>query len=375
MEKKILVTGGAGFIGSHLVDRLVKQGYKVVIYDNLEPQVHEGGKVPAYLNKDAEFIKADVRDYDQLKKVMKRVDIISHQASLVGVGQSMYDIRRYIDINIRGTATLLDVIVNEKLSIEKLIIASSMSVYGEGECFCSNCNKTIYPSLRDEMQLEKKEWETKCPECKTVLKPKGTTESKPLDTNSIYALSKKCQEEMFLMIGKTYNIPTVALRYFNVYGSRQSLSNPYTGVCAIFSSRVKNNNPPLIYEDGNQTRDFVHVSDIAIANQLAIEKQEANGQVFNVGTGRAVSINEIACAIIRLYGKKNLTPIILNKFRAGDIRHCYADISKIEQTLGFKPRVDFDEGMEELIEWGEEQKAVDRFEKASQEMINKGLIK
>jgi len=374
MKGRILITGGAGFIGSHVADRLIKEGYHVIIYDYLEPQVHSGK--PDYLNPEAEFIEGDIRDRDMLRKVLHRVDAVSHQAAVVGVGQSMYEIERYVDINIKGTATLLDLIVNDsQINIEKLIIASSMSVYGEGAYICPQCGDAKYPSLRDLRQLKARDWELHCPDCGAILEPCPTPESKPLHSTSIYALTKKAQEEMALLIGKTYGIPTVALRYFNVYGARQSLNNPYTGVCAIFSSRIKNNKPPLIYEDGLQTRDFIHVYDIARANQLVIESPQADMQVLNVGTGQPRSVKEIAETLIRLYGKEGqLRPKIVNRFRAGDVRHCYADITKIQHLLGFKPTISFEEGMQQLVEWAEKECAQDKFEFAQAELQERSLI-
>ena len=374
MSTRVLITGGAGFIGSHIADRLIEHGYEVVIYDNLEPQVHDG--IPDYLNSNAEFVQGDVRNKEELHKVLKGVDIVSHQAAVVGVGQSMYEIQRYADVNMNGTATLLDIVVNEHdVKIEKMIVASSMSIYGEGEYYCPNCNVVKHPQLRSKEQMKTRDWELECPDCGEELQPKATPESKPLHCNSVYATSKKVQEEMMLMIGRTYKIPVVALRYFNTYGARQSLSNPYTGVCAIFSSRIKNGNAPLIFEDGKQTRDFIHVLDIAKANQLAIERREADMQVFNVGTGKVRSIEEIAQTLIGLYGKGgNIEPEVINTFREGDIRHCYADISNIKETLGFEPEISFEDGMKQLVNWAERQEAEDRFDQARSELREKGLI-
>ena len=246
---KILVTGGAGFIGSHTVDLLIKHGYQVTIIDNLEPQVH-GKQKPDYINKDADFIQHDIQDRNFLSEVISEVDAIIHLAALVGVGQSMYQIERYINTNTKATATLLDILAKQEHNIRKLVVASSMSVYGEGKYYCQKCAAEAYPNLRPEEQLRKQHWDQKCPNCRSTLNPLPTDENKPLMPTSIYAQSKRHQEEMCLLTGKTYDIPTVALRYFNVYGSRQSLSNPYTGACAIFTSRILNNKPPYIFEDG-----------------------------------------------------------------------------------------------------------------------------
>ncbi|RKY30480.1 MAG: nucleoside-diphosphate-sugar epimerase [Candidatus Omnitrophota bacterium] len=375
---KILVTGGAGFIGSHLVDALVRKGHKVIIFDNLEKQVHPDG-IPDYLNLKATFIKGDVRNRRKLKEVVKDVDIIFHLAACVGVGQSQYQIAKYIDTNIKGTANLLDILVNETHKVKKLIVASSMSIYGEGLYRCKKCGK-VKPGIRkiDEKIAanitERSFWEPKCPVCKGDIKPIPTSEDTPLTSNSIYAISKKEQEEMSMLIGKTYGIPVVSLRFFNVYGPRQSLSNPYTGVCAIFLSRIKNNKPPVIYEDGLQTRDFIWVGDIVRACILCMENEKANFEIFNVGTGKPVSIRKIATTIASLLNKK-IKPEITYKFRKGDIRHCYADIRKIKKLLGFAPQVSLEEGLNKLINWAKRAKSVDKFSYAERELEEKGLVR
>lgn len=369
----VLVTGGAGFVGSHVVDRLVDAGYEVVVLDNLTEQVHDGE--PDYLNEDAEYIWGDIRDRELLSELLGRVDVLNHQASAVGVGQSMYEIEQYVDINTLGTARILDIIVNQDIDLQKIVVASSMSIYGEGAYRCPTCGVERYPVLREEEQFEREMWEHRCEECGDVLDPIPTSEAKPLDSTSVYAITKKDQEQLTLSVARAYDIPAVALRYFNIYGSRQALENPYTGVCAIFSSRIKNGNPPLIFEDGNQRRDFIHVSDIARANQLAIEKSTANGMAINVGTGEPSTINEIAETLIDLYGKSDeLSPQVTGDFRAGDIRHCYADVKRANQYLDFEPQVGFKAGMRELVEWARDQDAEDRFEEAQEELESKGLV-
>ena len=272
MGKKVLVTGGAGFIGSHLVDELVAQGNEVKVYDSLEPQVHNGKK-PGYLNDGAEYVFSDIRDREALIKALEGVEVVYHEAAAVGVGQSMYQVHKYVDVNTLGTALLLDLLVNEEHEVKKLVVASSMSIYGEGKYECGECG-IVYPRVRSDEQLKAREWELRCPECGRAVKPLPTDEEKPLHSTSIYAITKKDQEEMCLTVGRAYGLPTVALRYFNVYGPRQALSNPYTGVCAIFSCRIRNNNPPLIFEDGMQSRDFVSVYDIVAANLLAMKKSK-----------------------------------------------------------------------------------------------------
>ncbi len=367
--KKILVIGGAGFIGSHLVDKLVKEGNDVVVLDNFDPQVHLG-KRPDYLNKNARYIEGDVRDEKALKGSLDGVDVIFHFAAKVGVGQSMYEIKEYVDANTLGTAKLWDHIINNKVKIRKFIVASSMSIYGEGAYNCTKCGD-VSAHLRNEKDLKEKRWEPFCPNCGQALKALPTPETKKLLSTSVYAITKKDQEELSLNIGISYKIPTVALRFFNVYGPRQSLSNPYTGACAIFSSRVKNDNRPIIYEDGMQRRDFINSSDIAEACVLAMNSEKFDYDFFNVGTGKGVTILEVAETLIKLY-KKHITPDIVNRYRVGDIRHCYADIAKIKR-LGFKPRVTLEEGLKELVEWGMTAEAIDMVDKANLELEKRNL--
>ncbi|MEW5766333.1 MAG: NAD-dependent epimerase/dehydratase family protein [bacterium] len=374
MSCKILVTGGAGFIGSHLVDALIGTGHQVRIFDNLDPQVHgPEQKLPEYLNPEAEFIRGDVRDRRALLQAIEGCEIIFHEAAAVGVGQSMYEIQHYMEANTLGTAILWDILVNESNSVRKVLIASSMSNYGEGEYQCDRCG-VVYPKLRTKDQLKKKAWEMQCPECEGVVEAIPTTEAKPLYPTSVYAISKKDQEELSLILGRAYNIPTVALRYFNVYGPRQALSNPYTGVAAIFSSRILNGHPPVIFEDGLQSRDFIHVSDIVAANLLAMEAEKANFEILNVGTGRRLTVLDMANILLKDLNRTDLRPEITSKFREGDIRHCYADITKI-QGLGFEPKVPFEEGVADLTRWVKNQTAVDIFEHARSELNKKGLVK
>ncbi len=372
MGEKILVTGGAGFIASFIVDELIQTGHEVRIFDNLDPQVHSNGSKPDYLNKEAEFIHGDVRDYEALKKAVSGVDMIFHKAGAVGVGQSQYQIKKYIDVNTGGTANLLDILVNNENKVRKLIVAASMSSYGEGRYQCKKCGP-VSPDLRTEEQMARGEWELSCAHCGIGLKPLPTDEDKVQKCNSIYAYSKKDQEDMVINIGKTYKMPVVALRYFNVYGPRQSLSNPYTGVAAIFMSRIKNNNPPVIYEDGLQTRDFISVHDIVRANIMAMESDKADYRIFNVGSGISYSIKGIAEKLAEVMGK-DIQPEITNKFRKGDVRHCTADISNIKKRINFTPNVSFEEGMKELMEWAGEAEAVDKFEQAAAELRERNLI-
>ena len=372
--EKVLVTGGAGFIGSHTVDLLVERGYQVRVLDNLEPQAHPTGQPPDYCNESVEFMRGDVRYREVLIKAMKDIDAVIHLAAAVGVGQSMYKIEKYTAYNTYGTANLLDVLVNEPNDVKKLVVASSMSIYGEGKYNCNSCG-TVYPQPRSEEQVKSGKWELFCPICGKEVKPVPTDEEKPCMPTSIYAQTKRHQEEMFLLVGRTYGIPTVALRYFNVYGPRQSMSNPYTGVCAIFSSRILNNRPPYIFEDGKQTRDFVHVRDVARANLLALERNGANYMAINIGSGNPISIVDLAQLLIQTYGA-NVRPFISYRYRKGDIRHCYADLTRAKKYLGYSPTIPLSEGLKELADWAKAHGwgAMNPFEKAMLELEEKRLV-
>ncbi|MFH1586829.1 MAG: SDR family NAD(P)-dependent oxidoreductase [Candidatus Diapherotrites archaeon] len=372
MTKKILVTGGAGFIGSHLVDRLISDGNDVRVLDNLEKQVHVDGKIPSYFNSKAEFIEGDVRKTDDLRKAIADVEVVYHLAARVGVGQSMYEINNYVETNTFGTAKLLDLLVNGENSVKKIVVAGSMSEYGEGSYNCGKCGLVI-GELRSEGQMSKGEWELKCRNCNAIIEPIPTSEEKPLQVNSIYATTKRDQEEMVMEIGDAYGINSTSLRFFNVYGPRQSLSNPYTGVAAIFLSRMKNNQSPIVYEDGLQSRDFVWIGDIVDACVLAMDSKNAEGKIYNVGSGDHTTILNVAETINKLLGK-DIRPKVMGKFRKGDVRHCFSDISKIKNELGFSPKVNFEQGMKELVEWGEKEEAIDMFEKAEKELESKGLV-
>ena len=343
---KILVTGGAGFIGSFLVDALIGRGYRVVVFDNLEPQVHNG-HIPHYLNPEAEFVCGDIRDYDAVKKVVREVDAVFHEAAMVGVGQSMFQVKKYVDVNSGGTANLLDVLANEPHKVRKIIVASSMSIYGEG-LYRTNDGQVIDFTDRPEANLVAKRWNCFDPGSGEELKPCPTPETKPLCCASIYAITKKNQEEQVLVFGKTHQISAVALRYFNTYGPRQSLNNPYTGVAAIFLNRIKRGQPLMIFEDGQQQRDFVSVHDVVQANLLALEHPQADYEFFNVGSGTPISIQALGELLMKECGA--FVPLnIVGKYRKGDIRNCYADITKIQTQLGYQPSVSMNDGLRELI--------------------------
>lgn len=370
MAKRILITGGAGFIGSHLCDFLLEKGFNVRILDNLSEQVH--GKLhvkPSYLNSFAELMIGDVRDKSAVEKALKDVDIVYHLAAKVGVGQSMYEIAGYTDTNNLGTSVLLEGIIQHPVA--KLIVASSMSIYGEG-LYQTTSGERVPGHTRDIHDLKKGRWEL-YDEKGDLLEPVPTPEDKKPSLASVYALSKYDQERLCLIIGRAYRIPVVALRLFNVYGTRQSLSNPYTGILAIFASRYLNGNPPMIFEDGNQRRDFVNVKDVVRALVLACEKEEANGEVFNIGSGRSYTINQIADLLKEIMSLDDIVPEITRKYRVGDIRHCFSDISKASRILGFEPKVDIDAGLAELTAWLTTQRAIDGVETARKELEKRGL--
>ncbi|MFQ5672288.1 MAG: NAD-dependent epimerase/dehydratase family protein [Nitrospinales bacterium] len=371
-SKNVLVTGGAGFIGSHTVDALIRRGDRVRVYDNLTPQVHgAAAERPLSLHPDAEFIKGDVRDRSALRQAIRDMDVIIHDAAEVGVGQSMYAVDQYISTNVQGTGVLWDILVNERHRVEKVLIASSMSLYGEGRYLCPAHGK-VAPKTRTEQQLKESRWDLDCPHCQKPLTAIPTDEDKQPETTSVYAQSKKDQEVYSLMLGKAHQIPTVACRYFNCYGPGQSLNNPYTGAAAIFSSAVKNDKPPLIYEDGRQMRDFIHVKDLVGGKLLLLDHPGTAYGVYNVGTEIPTSILELARMIIGLHGKP-LEPRIIHKFRNGDIRHCYADITKLKR-LGFAPTVSLREGLADLAAWSENQAAVCKIEDAHRRLVEKGLV-
>jgi dTDP-L-rhamnose 4-epimerase len=374
MERmNILVTGGAGFIGSHLVDALVSDGHRVRILDSLVEQVH-GGSAPAHLNRAAEFVNADMCDAEAVAGALEGIDAVYHQAAEVGVGQSMYEIVRYVRANDLGTAVLLEEMIKRPRQFKKLIVASSMSIYGEGAYRCPACNVSVDPFLRPGEQLAAHDWEFKCEACGGILEPLGTSEKKPLFPTSVYAVSKQVQEQYCLAVGRAYSIPTVAFRYFNVYGPRQALSNPYTGICAIFSSRLMNDQAPTVFEDGEQTRDFVNVRDIVRANVLAIAGSGGDYQSINIGTGRATSVKKIAELLADGLGK-DIAPDIVGKYREGDIRHCVADISKARKMLGYEPTVTLEDGLAELLTWTAQQEAEDHVEGATAELAERSLVK
>jgi dTDP-L-rhamnose 4-epimerase len=367
---RVLITGGAGFIGSHAANALLEAGYEVRLLDNLAPQVHGPQRHrPTYLNKDAELVVGDITDALTVDRVLRGADMVLHLAASVGVGQSMYDIASYVGTNEFGTAILLEALC--KRPVERLVVASSMSIYGEGLCR-SVTGLRIAPAERSLDQLKMARWELS-DEQGGLLEPLPTPETKQPSLSSIYALNKYAQERMCLITGNAYGISTLALRFFNVFGPYQALSNPYTGVLAIFAARLLNNRAPLVFEDGLQRRDFVHVHDVARACVLALESNHSN-DVFNVGSGQSRTILSVANDLARVMGRPAIAPEITCKYRVGDIRHCFADTNKSRTLLGFEPRVAFDEGLDELARYLAHQIAEDRAEKATEELLKRGLV-
>jgi dTDP-L-rhamnose 4-epimerase len=370
MGSQILITGGAGFIGSHLADALLAAGHRVRALDSLAPQVHgEQAARPAYLDPRVDLLVGDVRDRAAVRRALAGVDTVFHLAAAVGVGQSMYEIAHYTAANNLGTAVLLEALVERPVG--RLVVASSMSVYGEGAYHSANGDPRTAPE-RTLAQLKAGDWDPRGPDGKPLV-PVPTPETKAPSLASVYALSKYDQERMCLVVGRAYGIATTALRLFNVYGPRQALSNPYTGVLAIFGSRLLNGNRPSVYEDGRQRRDFVNVRDVATAFRLAMDRPEADGMVLNVGSGHAYTIIEIAERVAAATGRADLRPLVTCKYRVGDIRHCFADIGEAQRVLGYRPAVPLEAGLAELADWLQNQEAIDRVDEAGAELAARGL--
>ncbi len=365
----ILITGGAGFIGSHVSDELLAAGHRVRALDLLTEQVHGPGAMrPAYLNRDVELLRGDVRDPAAVKKALHGIDAVYHLAAAVGVGQSMYEVAHYMSTNDVGTAVLLEALIARP--VERLVVASSMSIYGEG-LYRSAAGAIVPAGERSFDQLRRGDWEPRDADGQPLV-PVATSEDKPPTLASVYALSKFDQERLCLLTGRAYGIPTVALRFFNVFGTRQALSNPYTGVLAIFAARLLNGNPPMIFEDGLQQRDFVSVHDVAQACRLALDAADAPGRAINIGSGRAYTIADVATLLATVLAR-DVPPDVCGKYRVGDIRHCFADITLARRTLGYEPQVPLEEGVVELADWLVGQMADDHVAEASAELHARGL--
>jgi dTDP-L-rhamnose 4-epimerase len=371
MNQRVLITGGAGFIGAHVANELMTHGYSVRALDNLVPQVHGPAKArPAYLSRDVELIVGDIRNSEAVFCALKNVDAVIHLVSLVGVGQSMYQIDEYTSVNNFGTSRLLQELT--KQPVGKIIVASSMSIYGEG-LYVDEAGAPAIPCERTLERLKRGDWEVRS-ETGASLRPAPTPETKPASLASVYALSKYDQEQMSLMFGRAYRIPAVALRFFNTYGPYQALSNPYTGVLSNFAARVLNGRAPLIFEDGRQKRDFVSVYDVARACRLALEKPEADGHAINISSGVPMTVAEVAARTTRALGRSDIAPDITGKYRMGDIRHCFADVSLARKLLGWAPLVTLEQGLQDLAAWLTGQTAVDHSVEARAELAVRGLI-
>ena len=377
--ENILITGGAGFIGSNLALKLIERGYHVTVLDNLSSQIHGDNpdKTSPLFNSikgKVRFIRGSVSSKEDWLEALIGQDCVVHLAAETGTGQSMYEIQKYVDVNIGGTALLLDILTNTKHSIKKVVVAESRAIYGEGRYYSQELNQYVYPKERSEENMSCGDFEVKYPGCSKPLKLVGTIEDSLVHPTSIYGITKQVQGQLVHLVCASIGIASVSFRYQNVYGPGQSLSNPYTGILSIFSTQIKNGNPINIFEDGKETRDFVYIDDVVDATILGIEK-EANGQVFNVGTGVATAVVTVAKELMNHYGVQ--VPMrISGNYRLGDIRHNYADISKIENLLGFKPKFSFSEGIKNFTTWvNKQQIQVDKYSESIKEMKEKGLYK
>lgn len=378
--KNILITGGAGFIGSNLALSLLGKGYHITVLDSLSSQIHgdnpeETSSLYCSVKDKVRFIKGSVTSRESWMEALEGQDCVVHLAAETGTGQSMYEIQRYVDVNIGGTALLLDILTNTKHSVKKVVVAESRAIYGEGRYYSEELGRYVYPEERKEKDMSDGNFEVKYSDCTLPLQLVGTTEDSLAHPTSVYGITKQVQGQLVHLVCASIGIASVSFRYQNVYGPGQSLSNPYTGILSIFSTQIKNGNPINIFEDGKETRDFVYIDDVVDATILGIEKEEANGQVFNVGTGIAIDVITVTNELLKNYGID--VPVhISGNYRLGDIRHNYADISKIETLLGFKPKVSFAEGIRNFVAWvNKQQVQVDKYSESIQEMKEKGLYK
>ena len=378
--KNILITGGAGFIGSNVALKLLENGYRVTVLDSLSPQIHGENPEqtsPLYRNiiGKVNFIKGSVTSREDWLRVLEGQECVLHLAAETGTGQSMYEIQRYVDVNIGGTALLLDILANCKHNVKKVLVAESRAIYGEGRYYSEELKKYVYPDLRNEQDMSKGDFEVKYPGCQGKLKVVATTEDSLIHPNSVYGITKQVQGQLIHLVCSSIGIASVSFRYQNVYGPGQSLSNPYTGILSIFSTRIKNGNEINIFEDGKETRDFVYIDDVVDATILGIEKDEANGHTFNIGTGVATDVLAVANTLIKKYGVK--VPVVVSgNYRLGDIRHNYADIGLAKELLGFEPKWSFEAGIEKFTVWVNEQEIhKDNYEASIKEMKQKGLFK
>lgn len=369
----VLITGGAGFIGSHISDLLVAHGHCVRIIDLLDPQIHGTGEdFPRYINPAVECVQGDVRSPDDIRKALQGIDVVYHCAAFTGVGQSMYHMRSYLDTNSTGTATLLEAIVTKSLPIKRFVLASSRAVYGEGTHRCRT-HGILYPGRRNRFDMENGKFQVYCPSCGQALDPLPTEEERPITPFSLYGWTKKHQEDLCRYAADIFGLPVTILRFFNVYGSRQSLKNPYTGILSVFHSRILAGHPVAIYERGIPGRDFIHVSDVARANLLALDGNVAPGTCINIGTGKMVAVREIA---VLLGERLGISPETLDtgEFRVGDVCRCYADLTRSKSLLGFHAQIGLEEGIDEFVGWALREETADLYLKAVEELDNHGLF-
>lgn len=371
---RVLITGGAGFIGSHTADALLESGYEVRVFDNLEPQIHGPERQwPAYLDESVGRLRGDVRDRSALARALSGMEVVFHLAAATGVGQSMRQVGKYFEVNVQGTAHLLDILANEPHQVKKLVVASSRAIYGEGAYRCHRCG-VVAPDQRHAAQLDAKQWAVACPHCTSTIAPIPTAETKTPKPASMYAITKSTQERMSLCFGDAYDLPVVVLRYYNVYGPRQSFANPYTGIITTFLSRLINKKHPEVYEDGQMTRDFVHVSDVVRANLLAMEHDEVNGQAINVGSGVSTSIHSLAEMLSKMLSL-DIRPEVVGIARVGDIRHCTADLEIARKRLDYAPRILLHNGLQSVIKDAEGQYLEDNSSIAQRELAESGLLR
>lgn len=367
----VLVTGGAGFVGSHLVDALLERGERVRVLDNVDPLAHARG-FPEHLSADAELLVGDLRDHDALGRALDGVDRVFHLGGVVGNGESMINVVRAVEANSVGTAALLEAVLARRDRVQRLVAASSMVVYGEGSYACA-CHGEQAPPLRSPERLRRREWEPPCPACGAELQPVATHEDAPLRPTSVYGITKRDQEELVLVLGRAFGLETVALRYLNVYGPRQALANPYTGVAAIFAARIAAGRRPIVFEDGRQIRDLVHIADVVRATLAAMDRPCVAGNAINVATGRQVEIAELARRIAAALGS-DLEPQLTGEYRAGDIRHCFADTTRARELLGFEASETIENGVAALCAWASAQSVDESGDTALAELRARGLV-
>jgi len=374
--KKILISGGAGFIGSKTCEKLYSLGYKLTVLDNLSKQIHGSNASESFMRirDKCNFIKGDVRKKSDWSKAIKDQDAIIHLASETGTGQSMYEVAKYHDVNIMGVSNMLDVLANQKHKIKKIVLSSSRAIYGEGKYKCVN-NGIVYPKCRNDEDMMSGKFELISDDGKQILTPIATDENSHCIPQSVYAVNKLYQEQILMLMGSNLNIDTTCLRYQNVYGPGQSLINPYTGILSVFSTRILNNNDIEIYEDGEQSRDFIYIDDVVDATILALENKRSSGNIFNIGYGKSISVNEVASHLKSSFDSE-ISLIVSGKFRKGDIRHNFADISKASSVLGFYPKINFEEGLKRFVNWVKSQKInIDKYEDSLRILKDKNMIR